>query len=388
MGLPFLATASAVILALGVLVPTMPIMAATQSSNNAEPQPVQIDDKWLEENQPKRLSDAELEEAKEIALADSQIQKIIDGQPHKFIAVNYVADASKTPVEWMVDIHYNIDNKQQLGILIDMASKEVIKSEVIDFDAINDINEDPVYAEYKAKHGVDPNGYAIARLTGTPVAPKRIEGFFTAPTFTNTVDPGVGNVLLVNAQRTGASAGNACDPAYTSDRYWAQAGLYWRTFGRVNYDDTSTGCSPVFPTGITYQPGYNYNFKIYGRTTGWQIAMIGPGPVVVNYYGPAINTDTMQTSDSRTSIFFENKVLQGTNWASQFGSNPTTNNARYGKTTISVDPWPSDVRYDQNCGGTQFNYPYGSHEVINNSLTNYAFAAFSVSNMQSYYYRC
>lgn len=210
----------------------------------------------------------------------------------------------------------------------------------------------------------------------------------TAPTFTNTVDPGVGNVLLVNAQRSGASAGNACDPAHTSDRYWAQVGLYWRTSGKVNYDDTSTGCSPVFPTGISYQPGYNYDFRIYGDTSGWQITMIGPGSTVVNYFGPPINTDTMQTSDSRTSVFFENKVAQGTNWASQFGSNPNANNARWAPDRLSIQSWPSDVRYDQTCTGVQNNYPYGSHEVIDHSLTGYATGAFSVSNMQAYYYRC
>lgn len=150
--LPLLATASAVILALGVLIPAMPIMAATQAPNDAGSQPVQIDDQWLEQNKPKRLSDAELSEAKEIALGDAQIQEIINGRPHKFVTVDYVANATRTPVKWMVDIHYNIADEQQLGILIDMESKKIITSEVVDFDAIRDVNEDPVYAQYKATH--------------------------------------------------------------------------------------------------------------------------------------------------------------------------------------------------------------------------------------------
>lgn len=385
-----LVAAIAVVGLVGTVI-SAPILAIAQPAFNEQP-PEFFSDQWIEQNQPKRLSATELATAKKIALAHSKVQEIIGEKAHKYISVNYVAfnaNTTETPLKWLVDIHYNIEDKQQIGILIDMSNKTVVKTELHEVDAIKDVNNDPVYDQQLATQGKDPNGYAIARLSGTSQTPNRISALMLAPTFTNQISQTVGNVLLVNAQRQGATSGNACDPAHASDRYWAQVGLYWKTSGKINYDDTTTGCSPVFPSGISYQVGYNYDFRIYGRTTGWQIAMLGPGATVVNYFGPAINTEKMQTSDSRTSVFFENKLASGNNWAPQFSSNPTAHHAYWAQDHVTVQTWSSDVRYDQNCSGGQFAYPYDStKQVISQSLTGAQTGAFSVSRMQANYPKC
>jgi len=404
---PYMVIATIAIIGMVGTVLAAPILSVAAAPSQPPQTQPETDAKWLdqflEQHPTTRLSDKELEAAKAIALADSRVQNIIGQKAREFLAVDYVAlNATQEPVQWLTDIHYNIANSQQIGILIDMSSKKVIKTEVTDIDAINDANDDPVYRQSQAQQGNDLsptatyyNGFAIARLTGTSSTPKRIDSHMIAPTFTNQIGQTLGNVLLVNAQRSGATSGNACDMAHVSDRYWAQVGLYWKTSGQINYDDTGTGpvggpgCQPVFPTGISYQAGYNYQFTIYGATSGWQIAMAGPGPVVVNYFGPAINTDSMQTSDMRTSVFFENKQLAGTNWAPQFGSNPNSNQAHWAPNRLNYQNWPTDVRSDLSCTNVSHPYPYdATKEVINHSLTAGANAGYIVSRMQTNYPRC
>lgn len=357
----------------------------TNKATTTKVPPSEWTDEYIQSVLPSRISDAELEQVKQVALSDNRVRQIIANRPYEFLTTDYIGNIGEKPVRWVPEIYYNIANETQLAIIVDMSTRKVIEIQTVEVNPILDRNNDPEYDRIKGLAGLDPNSYAIQRITGTSSAPKSIEFRSQAITFTNQVGQTTGNVLMINAQRSGATAGNACDSTHTSDRYWAQLGFYWRTEGKINYDDTSTSCSPVFPI-FTYTAGNNYKFSITGKTTGWELTAVNLGSgVAFTYTGPAINTDTFQTSDTRTSVFFENKQFTGTNWAPQFGSNPSGNTAKWSPDRVTFNNWPNNVRIDQTCTGAQNTYPYDStKEVMAGELKSGGSATWSATRMQAY----
>ncbi|AIC15309.1 hypothetical protein [Nitrososphaera viennensis] len=317
------------------------------------------------------------------------MQKIIANRPNQFLATDYIGKIDEQPVNWMPTVHYNIANQTQLAVVIDLKKGAVVQTQTVEVNPLEEKNLSPEAAAKKAANGEDPNGFSIDYITGVGTAPNFIQMDSPAITFTSSGVQTTGNVLLVNALMTGGSGANACNPAKATTDYWAQIGFYWKTSGQINYDDTSTGCAPVF-SALTYTPGNNYRFNIRGDASGWRLAGINLGTAVAfSYTGPAVNSGTFKTSDSSTSVFFENKQISSVNWAPQFGSNPSAT-AKYstngGSTQLN---WPDNVRIDQSCTGTVNTYPYSAtNEVMTGELKSGGTATWSMSRMAANYPRC
>lgn len=82
----------------------------------------------IEKNIPQQLTSEQLDEAVHIALSDSQVQKMTSGQPTKLMSQGFSGNYKSNSGVWLPQLNFNVNNKTQIVVLVDLSEKKVVDS--------------------------------------------------------------------------------------------------------------------------------------------------------------------------------------------------------------------------------------------------------------------
>ncbi|MDE1863061.1 MAG: hypothetical protein KGI33_09130 [Thaumarchaeota archaeon] len=82
----------------------------------------------IQKFKPEQLTPQQLFEAEEIALDDSQVKDMIGGKPVILMSHSFSGNLKTDPGVWNPTLNFNVDNKTQIVVVVDMAARRVIKA--------------------------------------------------------------------------------------------------------------------------------------------------------------------------------------------------------------------------------------------------------------------
>lgn len=353
-----------IILTMGMGAPVIGNAHALTANDQIIPEDVAMD--TIKKNHPSKLTEVDLTSLKQITLSDATVQKVISGKPYEIMSQGFLGNIKKTPVVWYPTIQFNVDNKTDLAVVVDLKN-----------NSIKDVQVTPLRVSHLvgSANGIGTSTYAEDYYTGS----HSISGVYATMTSPNYNAPVPKVAWLVNGLEYGANANNACNSAYAYNNYFGQAGLDIQD-GLVAWTNTNNNC--IMQNGmIGYFVGHQYLFEVYSDGAfHWDQVVLDQNTGLGHLFtSPLTAANTLTTNNHNTSVFYENHETSS-GWASRIiPSNNVATNAHYKDYPSGTwNTWDNDARMVTNCQGIDI----GNNSVMTGSLIGNGQTTWNLSNFQ------
>lgn len=328
--------------------------------------------------QPIGLSDES--SARDIAISNPEITKLIGNRHYEFMSTAWVGQIYPTYFTAYPEVHINVDNKFQIAVTVDPASKSVrnyITGPIVKLGSFGSTTHAFAGDYYTASS--NPNGIEV--------------NYASVPSYTNhnsAMDQFM--AFLMNAAEKSATDSLMCTPSDTAADFFSQSGvLYNYTNVYSTYTDTEFGCIAQTSSAMPYTSGHTYTFGEEAVNSHWFIFGTDQNGGPTNYFSytvkHSINNYSFKYNDYNTGPFMENANTQ-TGWNGAFGSSTATlNTAKYstdGGNTWSNWGTGADTAFNYDCSGNSVSSP----KVTTGGLSQGGSATWSISTMAGSSYVC
>ena len=98
-----------------------------QSSNQKQASQDLSSYQMIKKYMPGQLTPRQLFQAEEIALSDSKVKSMIGGKPVSLMSHSFFGNLRTDPGVWYPQLNFNVNNKTQLVVVVDLSAKKVTK---------------------------------------------------------------------------------------------------------------------------------------------------------------------------------------------------------------------------------------------------------------------